>query len=182
MGEGVSGNGFGDAGMFIGKLLAFARFFGRLFVLIGREQIFSAGSLQVEWLCPEPVHEVKIRAKGRKGSGSTANEDGKETVSREFFDPGGKASKAEHDHKDKGTDDLSLVFGRTSQRGIKPGKVLHDGIQIQQFKFFAYSAEFKAEPCALRGIKMYFSLMQEKKILLMGLPVNQHKCDLLWYR
>ncbi len=27
---------------------------------------------------------------------------------------------------------------------------------------------------------MYFCLMQEIQILLMGLPVDQHMCDLLW--
>lgn len=146
MGEGVSGNGFGDVGMFIRKFLPFTRFFGRLFVLMGWEQIFPAGSLQMSGLSPEPVHEVKIRAKGRQGTGSTANKDGKEAVGPEFFDPGGKTCKAEHYHKDKGTDDLGLVFGWTSQRGIEAGKVFHDGIQVQQPKFFPNSAKFKLQP------------------------------------
>lgn len=149
MGQGVSCDGLGDAGMFIRKLLPLAGFFGRLFVLIGWEQLFPAGPLEVPGLCPEPVHEVKIRPQRRQGRGSAANEDGKEAVSPEFSDPGGKACKAEHHHKDKGTQDLRLVPGWTPQRGIEPGKVFHDGIQVQQPKFFPYSAEFKAEPCAL---------------------------------
>ena len=131
MGQRISGNGFGDAGMFIRKFLSFTGFFGRLFVLMGREQIFPASSLQMSGPSPEPVHEVKIRTKWRQGRRSAANENGKETVSLKFFNPGGKAGKAEHDHKDKGTDDLGLVFGRTSQMGIEAGKVSHNRIQIQ---------------------------------------------------
>lgn len=119
MGQGISGNGLSDAGMFIRKFLPFTGFFGRLFVLMSREQIFPASFLQMCGLCPEPVHEVKIRAKRRQGIRSAANENGKKTVSLKFFNPGGKACKAEHDHKDKGTDDLGLVFGWTPQMGIE---------------------------------------------------------------
>ena len=149
MGQGVSSDGFGNAGMLIRKLLPLARFFGRLFVPVSREKVLPAGPLQIPWLCPEPVHEVKIRPKGRQGTGSAADEDGKQAVGPELSDPGGKARKAEHHHKDKGTQDLGLVPGWASQVGIEPGKVSHDGIQVQQLKFFLYSAEFKVQPCAL---------------------------------
>lgn len=135
--------------MFIGKLLAFARFFGRLFILVGREKILPAGFLGSLGLCPEPVHEVKIRPKWGQGTRSAANEDGKEAVSPELFGPGGKAGNPKHHHKDKGTQDLGLVFGRASQVGIEPGKVCHGWVQVQQFKFFLYSAEFKVQLCAL---------------------------------
>lgn len=143
MGQGVSGDGIGDAGMSIRELLSFTWFFGWLFVPVCREKILPAGFLGSLGLCPEPVHEVKIRPKWGQGTGSAANEDSKEAVSLEFSDPGGKACNAEHHHKDKGTQDLGLVFGRASQVWIEPGKVCHDGIQVQQFQFFLYSAEFK---------------------------------------
>ncbi len=149
MGECVSGDGFRDAGMFIRKFLTFTGLFGRLFVLMGGEKVLSAVLLGSRGLCPEPVHEVKIRPKRGQGSGSAANKDGKKAVSPEFLDPGGKACNLKHQHKDKGTQDLCLVFGRTSQPGIEPGKIFHDGIQVQKFKFFLYSAEFKTEFCAL---------------------------------
>jgi len=181
MEEGVSGHGVGNAGMLIRQLLPFARFFGRFPVLVFREKVFSAGSLEGLGLCPEPVHEVEVRAKGRKGMWGAANERGKQGVSPEFLDPGGKAGETQHQHKDEGADDRNLIFVGSSDRGIKSRKVSHNRIEIQQAEFFADRTEFKMQPCALGRIKMYFSLMQEIQIFLMGLPVNQHRCVLLWY-
>ncbi len=158
--------------MFIGKFLTFAGFFGRFFVLVRGEKILPAGFLGRFWLWPEPVHKVKVRAKRRKRGGNAAGQNGKEAVSLEFFDPGGKAGKAKHQHKDKGTDDLCLVFGGTPGMGIERRNVFHDGVKVQKPEFFAYSLKFKMEPCALGRIEMYFCLMQEIQIFLMGLPVN----------
>ena len=146
MGEVVSGDGIRDASMFIGKLLSPAWLLGRHFVFVSGKKIFPAGFLGVQRLSPEPVHEVKIRAKWRQGIRCTADENGKETVSPEFLEPGSKAGKAEHQHEDKGADDLGLVFGRPASVGIESGKEFHGGIQIQQPEFFPYSFEFKAEP------------------------------------
>ena len=87
MGQGVSGNGFRDAGMFIRKLLSFTGFFGRLSVLVGREKILPAGFLGRLGLWPEPIHEVKIGPKWRQGSGSAANKNGKKAVRPELFGP-----------------------------------------------------------------------------------------------
>ena len=116
---------------------------------MGREKILPAGFLGSFGLGPEPVHEVKIRPKRGKGRGRAANKKCKNAVRPELFDPGGKACKFKHNHKDKGTKDLCLVFGRAPHVGIEFGKVFHDGIQVEQLKFLLYSIEFKAEPCAL---------------------------------
>jgi hypothetical protein len=56
--------------------------------------------------------------------------------------------------------------------GIESRKVFHDRIEVEHSEFFACSVKFKMEPHALGRIKMYFCLMQEIQILLMGLPVN----------
>lgn len=130
-------------------------------------------------MCPEPVHEVKVRAKRGQGIRGAAAEHGKAAVGAEFAHPGGKACKAEHYHNDKRAYDLGLVFSRAPQGVVEPGKVLHCGIQVRHAHFFPGVPELKAEPCALGRIKVYFCLMQETQILLMGLPVNQHKCGLL---
>lgn len=63
--------------------------------------------------------------------------------------------------------------------GIENGKIFYDGVQVQHTKFFPYGSEFKAKLCAPGRIKVYFCLMQEIQILLMGLPVNQYMCILL---
>ncbi len=181
MGEGISGQRIRDPGMLIRKFLSFAGYFGKLFVLVRREEILPAGFLVRFWLEPEPVHEVKVSPQGRQGRGSTASQGSKEAVGLEFFDPGGKAGKAKHQHEDEGADDLGLVFSGPADRGIEAGKVFHYRIQVQQTKLLPDRSEFEPEPCALGRIKMYFCLMQEIKVLLMGLPVNQHMCVLLWF-
>ncbi len=170
--QSVSGQGVCNAGMPVGKFLPFAGFFGRFHIFILWEEILSSGLLGSLGLSPEPVHEVEIRSYGRKGIRSTAYERGGQTVCPEFLNPGCKAGKAEHNHKDKGTDDLYLIFSGPSDWGIESGKISHNRIKIQQTEFFADVAEFKMEPCALGRIKMYFCLMQEIQIFLMGLPVN----------
>ena len=170
--QGVSGHLIRDAGMLIGKLLPSAGFFGRLSIFILREKVFPVGLLGGLRLWPEPVHEVKVRTQRRKGVRGTAGKGGKEAVSLEFQEPGGQAGETEHYHKDQGADDLDLVFGRPADRGIKRAKVFHYRIEIQQAEFFPDGAKFKPEPCTLGRIKMYFCLIQEIQIFLMGLPVN----------
>lgn len=94
--QGVSGHGVGNAGMLIRKLLPFARFFISFPVLVFREKVFPASSLDGLGLCPESVHEVEVRAKGRKGMWGAANERGKQGVSPEFLEPGGKTGETQH--------------------------------------------------------------------------------------
>ncbi len=178
--QGVSRQLIRDAGMLIGKLLPFAGLFGRLSIFIFREKVLPAGPLGGFGLRPEPVHEVKIRAQRGKGIRGTADERGEEAVRCEFYNPGGKAGEALQGHEDKGTDDLHLVFGGPSDRGIESGKISHYRIQVQQAELIPDRAECELEPCALGRIKVYFCLMQEIQVLLMGLPVNQHMCVLLW--
>ncbi|MCH5248865.1 MAG: hypothetical protein J1E98_02985 [Lachnospiraceae bacterium] len=89
-------------------------------------------------LGPEPVYKVEVRAKGREGIWGTADEDGQEAVSFEFLDPDGKAGDTEHHHKDKGADDLGLVFSRPAGVGIKSGKIIHGGIQVQHGNGFVH--------------------------------------------
>ena len=107
--------------------------------------------------CPQ----IKIRTQRRKGAWGAAGQDSRKAVGLQFSDPGGKAFEAKHNHKDKGTDDLDLIFSRPADRGIESGKVIHNRIQIQQAEFFPDRAESEMEPCALGRIKMYFSLTQE---------------------
>lgn len=172
--QGVRAHLIRNAGMLIGKLLPSAGFFERLSVSILREKILSAGSLGVFGLCPEPVHKIKVRTKRRKGIRGAAGEGCKQAVGLQLPDPDSQAGEAEQYHKDKGADDLRLVFGRPAERGIEGGKVFQYRIQVQKAELFPDRVEFKPEPCALGRIKMYFCLMQEIQILLMGLPVNQH--------
>lgn len=179
--QGVSRHLIGDAGMLIGKLLPFAGLFGRLSIPILGKKVLPAGPLVGFGLSPEPVHEVKIRAQRGKGIRGAADERGEEAVRPELFNPGGKAVEALQGHEDKGTDDLHLVFSWPSERGIESGKVTHYRVQVQQAELFPDRAKSEQEPCALGRIKMYFCLMQEIQVLLMGLPVNQHMCALLWF-
>jgi len=109
-------------------------------------------------LCPEPVHKVEIIAKRGQEIRGVADKHSGQAVCPKFLKPGGKAGEAERDHEDEGVDDLHLVFSRSADMGIESGKGFHDGIQIQHFEFFPGSAKFKAESCALRGIKVYFRL------------------------
>ncbi len=178
--QGVSRQLIRDAGMLIGKLFPFAGLFGRLSIFIFGKKVLPAGPLGGFGLRPEPVHEVKIRAQRGKGIRGRADERGEEAVRSEYFHPGGKAGEALQGHEDKGTDDLHLVFSGPSDRGIESGKVSHYRIQVQQADLFPDRAESELEPCALGRIKVYFCLMQEIQVLLMGLPVNQHMCVLLW--
>ncbi len=57
------------------------------------------------------------------------------TVGLEFLNLGGKAGKAKHQHKDKGTDDLGLAFGGTAEWGIEAGKILHDRSKFSRQSF-----------------------------------------------
>lgn len=132
-----------NAGMPVGKLLPFAGFFRRLAVPVFWEKFLPAGVLGVFGLDPEPVHQVKIRTQRREGAGETADKGSSEAVGLQFPNPGGQAGEAEHCHKDKGTDDLNLVFGRPADRGIESGKVFHYGIQIQHAEFLPDRAEFE---------------------------------------
>ena len=100
-------------------------------------------------MCPEPVNEVKIRAKWRQGIWGAADEQGKQAVGIKFPHPGGKAGDAKHRHEDKGTDDLRLVFSRPAGGGIESGKVFHNGIEVKQLKPFERGGKFKAQPSAL---------------------------------
>ncbi len=159
--EGVSGHGDSNPVMFIREFFTFAGLTQRLRVFILWEKVIPAVFLGSNRLSPEPVDEIKVRAKWREGIRGRADEQGKQAVSLKFPEPDGKAGKAEHQHKDKGTDDLGLVFSRPAGVGIESGKILHDGIQVKQPELLAYRTKFKAEPCALRRIKMNFSLMQE---------------------
>jgi len=52
MGEGISGQRIRDPRMLIRKLLSFAGYFGKLFVLVRREKILPAGFLARFWLEP----------------------------------------------------------------------------------------------------------------------------------
>ena len=59
----------------------------------------------------------------------------KQAAGFQFPEPGGQAGEAEHYHKDKGADDLDLVFSRPADRGIESGKVFHNRIQVQYRKY-----------------------------------------------
>ena len=170
--QGIGSHLIRDAGMLVGKLFPFAGLFGRFSVFVLREKVLPAGHLRVFRLRPEPVHQVKVRAQRREGVRGTAGQGGQEAVSLKLEEPDGQAGEAEHHHKDQGADDLCLVFGRPAGRGIEIRKVFHYRIQIQQAELLPDRAKFEQEPCALGRIKMYFSLMQEIQIFLMGLPVN----------
>ena len=160
--QSISGQCVGNAGMLIWKLLSFAGLFRRLGVLILREKVLPAGFLGIYGLWPEPVHEVEIRAQRGKGIRSTANEHREQAVCGKFLNPGSQAGDTKHNHEDKGTDDLDLIFSRPSSFGIENGKICHNRIEIQETQLFPDRGEFEAEPCALGRIKMYFRLMQEK--------------------
>ena len=178
--QGVGGHGVRNAGVLIGEFFAFAGFFRRLCVFVLWEKVFPAGALGGFVLSPEPVHEIEIRSQRRERICGAASEGGKETVGFQPAHPGGQAGKTEQHHEDKRADNLCLVLSGPAERGIELGQLLHDQIQVQQAEFFPDRGEFEAEPCTLGRIKMYFCLMQEIEILLMGLPVNQHMCVLLW--
>ncbi len=79
----IGGHGVRNAGVFIGKFLSFAGFFRGLCVFILWEEVFPAGALGGFALRPEPVHEVKIRAKRREGALWGADKDSKQAVSLE---------------------------------------------------------------------------------------------------
>ena len=162
--QGISRQLIRDAGMLIGKLFPFAGLFGRLSIFIFWEKVLPAGPPGGFGLRPEPVHEVKIRARRGKGIRGTADEHGEEAVRCEFYNPGGKAGEAQQGHEDKGTDNLHLVFGRPSDRGIESRKVSHYRIQVQQAELIPDRAKCEPEPCALGRIKMYFCLMQEIQV------------------
>ena len=129
--QGVSSQPVRNAGMPVGKLLPSAGFFRRLSIFMFGEKIFPADALGFSGLGPEPVHQVKIRTQWRERVRVTADQDSRQAVSFQFPEPGGQAGETEHYHKDKGADDLDLVFGRPANRGIKSGKVFHYRVQIQ---------------------------------------------------
>ena len=129
--QGVSSQPVRNAGMPVGKLLPSAGFFRRLSIFMFGEKIFPAAAPGFSGLGPEPVHQVKIRTRRQEGVRVTADQDSRQAVGFQFPEPGGQAGEAEHYHKDKGADDLDLVFGRPADRGIKSGKVFHYRVQIQ---------------------------------------------------
>ncbi len=129
--QGVSSQPVRNAGMPVGKLFPFAGLFRRLSIFMFGEKIFPAAAPGFSGLGPEPVHQVKIRTRRREGVGVTADQDSSQAVGFQFPEPGGQAGEAGHYHKDKGADDLDLVFGRPANRGIKSGKVFHYRVQIQ---------------------------------------------------
>lgn len=170
--QGISGQGIGNPRMLIRKLFPFAGFPGRLFIVVCGKEIFASRILQSCWLRPEPVHQAEVRTQRGEGCGGKASQDSKEAVGFEFFNPGGKAGKAKHHHEDKGANDLHLVDSGPSGVGIELGEILHNRIQIKNPQFFPDSGKFRMKPYALGRVKMYFCLMQESQIFLMGLPVN----------
>ena len=159
--KGIGSHLIRDAGMPVGKRLPSAGPDGRFSIFILREKVFPAGLLGVFGLGPEPVHEVKVRAQRREGVREAAGRGGQEGVRLQLLDPGGQACETEHCHKDKGADDLCLVFGRHADRGIERGKVFQYRIQIEQAELLPDRAKSEQEPCTLGRIKMYFCLMQE---------------------
>ena len=158
--------------MFIRELFSFARLFRRFFIFICGKKVFPSGFLGSIGLGPEPVHKVKVGPKGRQGGWQASGQRGKKAVGLKFPDPCGKAGAPKQRHENKRAYDLRLVFSGPSEWGIETGKELHNRIQIEKPEFFADRAEFQPEPYALGRIKMYFCLMQEIQIFLMGLPVN----------
>lgn len=129
--QGVRGHLICDAGMLIGKFLSFAGFYRRLSIFIFWKKVLPASLLGVFWLRPEPVHQVKVRSQRREGVRVASGQGGQEAVSLQLQEPGSQAVETKHYHKDKGANDLNLVFGRPAERGIKSGKVFHYRIQIQ---------------------------------------------------
>ncbi len=146
MGEGVSSDEIGDAGMFIGKFLSSAGLFRRFFVFVSGKKVLPAGFLGSLRLGPEPVHEVKIRAKWRQGIRGASNEGSEKAVGPEFLYPDSKAGNAEHYHENKRADDLGLVYGGPAYSGIESRKIIHDGIQIKHTEFIAYRTKLLVEP------------------------------------
>ena len=125
---------------------------------------------------PEPVHEVIVRAKRRTGSCRTADKSSKNRVGAEAPNPGGEAGGRGpaiiKEKECKRADDLSLIGGRASGMGIERFEKKEDVIKVKEREFLSKGSKFGMEPDSLRGIERNFSLMQERKIILMGLPVK----------
>lgn len=64
---------------------------GRFSIFIVREKVFPAGLPDVFGLDPEPVHEVKVRARRREGVREAAGKGGQENVRLQLHEPGGQA-------------------------------------------------------------------------------------------
>lgn len=124
---------------------------------MGREKIFSAQPFKCGILEPQAIDKIEVRAKWRKGRGGASDEESKKFIGCKTIHPAGKAGNAKVEHKSQGTDDLGLVQGRTSRKGIKRSKMNHDRIQVKKPELIPCGSE----PFTLRRIKMNFSLMQE---------------------
>lgn len=123
----------------------------RLFGIPGGRQELPAGIKTRNSAEPEPVHEVKIRAKGRKKMGFATNKCSKDAVLLKPFYPEGKGRRSEshRDHKeekDKRAQDLWLVFGRPAGMGIKRQEKLQCYIGIEEEQLLPGAPKFGVEP------------------------------------
>lgn len=124
------------------------------------------------WLSPEPVHEVKIRIQRGKGIRGADYDAESRSVGPEFMNPESKAGEAGNHYKNKWWMICIWVFSWSADRGIESGKVFYYWIYIQQVELIPARGEFEMTPCELGRTKMNFSLMYEKQVFLMGLPVK----------
>ena len=70
----VGGHLVRNTGMLIGQFFPFSGFFRGFSVPVLWEKVFPAGALGGFALSPEPVHEVKIRAQRREGTGGSSQQ------------------------------------------------------------------------------------------------------------
>lgn len=68
-----------------------------------------SGFLGMRLQKPKTIDKIKIRAKGRRGVGMTADDEGKKIIVSKLSDPIGKVGKTVVKHEDKRTQDLWLV-------------------------------------------------------------------------
>lgn len=130
----VTGDFQGDAFAGLPDLLAFfARLF-RLFAVFRLGEKPAAGVAGVVMGKPEPVHKVKIGAKGREGVRSAAHEGGKDGIRFQPFDPGRQAGGAagfkKEEKQDERAQDLGLVDSGAPERRIKLLEEFHGLIQV----------------------------------------------------
>lgn len=124
----------GDAFAGLPGLLAFFAWLFRLFAVFRLGEKRAAGVAGVVMGKPEPVHKVKVGAKGREGIRSAAHEGGKDGIRFQPFDPGrqagGTAGFKKEEKQDERAQDLGLVFRRAPERGIKRLEEFHGLIQV----------------------------------------------------
>ncbi len=109
----------------------------------------------------------------------TADEGGKEPVVFEFINPEckGRRDKAfgkEKEKKDKGTQNLGLVFGRSSDGRVKRQKEFHSLIGIKKAEFLPGFPEFGMEPGSFGRIKGNHEIVEKTLVFMCGLPVFDH--------